>query len=92
MGCMDTALEPDPSRLKTDESLSPTQHLKNVEDIVMKDAAIRKPVIHSLAQELLFRCCTCKRLAHYCHLPTPPSLDDPTIPEVGEHYQQSKSW
>lgn len=92
MGCMETALEPDPSRFKTDETLNLNQH-KNVDDIVMKDAATREPVIHSLARELLFRCFTCKRLAHYSHLPTPPSLDDnPTIPEVAEHYQQSKSW
>ena len=92
MGCMDTALEPDPSRFKMDETTNPNQHLKNADDMVMKDATTREPVIHSLARELLFRCFTCKRLAHYSHLPTPPSLDNPTIPEVAEHYQQSKSW
>jgi hypothetical protein len=93
MGCMHTALESDPSRFKTDETPNPDQYLKNADDIVMTDATSREPVIHSLARELLFRCFTCKRLAHYRHLPTPPSLDDdPTIPEVAEHYQQSKSW
>ena len=92
MGCMQTALEPDPSRFKKDETPKPNQHLNNADDSLMKDGTTREPV-HSLARELLFRCFTCKRLAHYCHLPKPPSFDDePSIPEVAEHYQQSKSW
>jgi hypothetical protein len=59
----------------------------------MKDGTTREQAIPSLARELLFRCFTCKRLAHYAHLPTPFSLDDDsTLPEVAEHYQQAKSW
>ena len=47
----------------------------------------------ALSRELLFRCFTCKRLAHYEHLPKPNFLpDDATIPDIAEHYQAAKSW
>ncbi|EAU92718.2 SHREC complex subunit Mit1 [Coprinopsis cinerea okayama7 len=45
-----------------------------------------------LARILLFRCFTCKRLAHYEHLQTPPSLDpDASVSEVATYYQ-NKNW
>ena len=47
----------------------------------------------TLSHKLLFRCFTCKRLAHYEHLPKPSFLpDDATTPDIAEHYQTAKSW
>jgi hypothetical protein len=90
---METALERDHSRVKTDDTPSSNAHPNSADDVVMKDGTTREQAIPSLARELLFRCFTCKRLAHYAHLPTPFSLDDDsTLPEVAEHYQQAKSW
>ncbi|KDR85372.1 hypothetical protein GALMADRAFT_234197 [Galerina marginata CBS 339.88] len=94
MGCMETALAPDASRVKVDDSVHP----EDGADVVMKDGTassaeeLHEPV-RSLARELLFRCFTCKRLAHYRHLPVPAALDDDSaVADVAEHYQQAKSW
>ncbi|KAF8519115.1 P-loop containing nucleoside triphosphate hydrolase protein [Hysterangium stoloniferum] len=41
---------------------------------------------------LLFRCATCKRLAHYEHLPQPDSNEVWTPAELAQHYQQNNEW
>ncbi|KAI0030210.1 SNF2 family N-terminal domain-containing protein [Vararia minispora EC-137] len=71
MNCRETALEPDrfegrtaltsPSSKDMDQD---TQSLSSNDDHVHED----------LTQELLFRCITCRRLAHYRHLPVPDGL------------------
>ncbi|KAF9479710.1 hypothetical protein BDN70DRAFT_878461 [Pholiota conissans] len=89
MGCMETALMPDLSRTKGVE-LQKTDS----EDIIMKDgtSASSEPV-RSLARELLFRCFTCKRLAHYRHLSLPPNQGgDFDLRDIAAHYQHAKNW
>lgn len=45
------------------------------------------------AKKLNFRCITCKRLAHYEHLPIPPNLsDDCKVRQIAAYYQGKKSW
>ena len=88
MGCMETALEPDPSHSKSNRLA-----VSGAEDAVMMDAVKSSSPVYALARELLFRCFTCKRLAHYSHLPTPPMLEpDCSVADIAEHYQQMKSW
>lgn len=45
-------------------------------------------------KEILFRCFTCKRLAHYAHLPVPDGFDpdDTTPAELASYYQHSAGW
>ncbi|KAF5323433.1 hypothetical protein D9611_005738 [Ephemerocybe angulata] len=46
-----------------------------------------------MARELHFRCLTCKRLAHYGHLPVPPALpEDANLSKIAMHYQYKNSW
>lgn len=90
MGCMETALEPDPSQIK---SSRPAISNAGDGDVIMEDAEKSSSPVYTLARELLFRCFTCKRLAHYSHLPTPPMLEpDCSVADIAEHYQQMKSW
>ncbi|EMD41939.1 hypothetical protein CERSUDRAFT_90530 [Gelatoporia subvermispora B] len=46
-----------------------------------------------LPGELLFRCVTCKRLAHYSHLPQPDGTD-PEVPtaDIADYYQHQLGW
>lgn len=92
---METALLPDASRVKCSDALKDQS-----EDIAMTDGTSSESSpdlkdIHSLAKELLFRCFTCKRLAHYRHLPRPSVFGDegePDLPDVAEYYQGTKNW
>lgn len=44
-------------------------------------------------KKLNFRCITCKRLAHYEHLPIPPNLPaDCKVRQIAAYYQGKKSW
>lgn len=45
-----------------------------------------------MARELFFRCFICKRLAHYNHLPKSLGLEDASVTEIAEHYQNIKKW
>ncbi|KAJ3512355.1 hypothetical protein NLJ89_g3566 [Agrocybe chaxingu] len=89
MGCMEIALEPDPSHTKMNEAVTST-----VEDVVMIDGTpeAQDGAAVGLARELLFRCFACKRLAHYAHLPKPLGFEESSTPDVADHYQTSKSW
>lgn len=88
MGCMETVLEP--------LGDAPTVPSKDFEDVTMTEVAQEPPedeVIHNKpARELLYRCLTCKRLAHYAHLRRPPPLHDAELSEVAEHYQINTAW
>jgi len=94
MGCKETALAPDLSRAKADNMIQ----CNGAEDVIMEDGTssnqgLQDSVAHSMARELLFRCFTCKRLAHYRHLPVPPVLrKNPDVADVAEHYQDAKKW
>lgn len=48
----------------------------------------------TMPKELLFRCFTCKRLAHYEHLPVPVEYNQQSLDSVllAEHYQTSTEW
>jgi chromodomain-helicase-DNA-binding protein 4 len=95
MGCMDTALLPDASRTKAVEAPNDTQKM-NSEDIIMRDSTLAtSETIRSLARELLFRCFTCKRLAHYRHLSLASSQggeQEPDLPDIAAYYQRTKNW
>ena len=45
-------------------------------------------------KELLFRCFTCKRIAHYAHLPVPDGYDPDNISpiELAAYYQYDTGW
>lgn len=43
-------------------------------------------------RELLFRCKTCKRLAHYEHFPQPLHEESLSIPSLAEYYQNNNDW
>ncbi|KAF8497997.1 hypothetical protein JB92DRAFT_2985471 [Gautieria morchelliformis] len=50
-------------------------------------------ILHSGdALELLFRCKTCKRLAHYAHLPQPEPGPNLTPAELAQYYQTENDW
>ena len=88
---METAVELDASRADNKMDTSDSAH---DQDIIMKDEAddSQKATACTWARELLFRCFTCKRLAHYNHLPKPHGFEDASAAEIANHYQTSKSW
>ncbi|KAL4268111.1 AB hydrolase superfamily protein [Pleurotus pulmonarius] len=95
MGCMDTALETDPSLNKSTHDGTQTQDTKSVvdEDVNMEDAskAVTKLADQGISDRLLFRCVLCKRLAHYEHLARPPDLDaDASVVDVATWLQREQ--
>lgn len=75
------------------------------EDVQMADGTtvealdVPKPeevaVQEEATRELLYRCITCKRLAHYAHLPLPKSADDGeeyTTDDIAAYYQLDTAW
>ena len=87
MGCKEMALTPDEftgnqitSIQSGDTSQSSNVQLSSVE---------HDP---STPQELLFRCFTCKRLAHYAHLPIPDGYDQDDTAEIAGYYQDDTKW
>ncbi|KAI0654200.1 SNF2 family N-terminal domain-containing protein [Cubamyces menziesii] len=99
MGCKAVALSPDQfgQRAQSTTPLEPASHTT---------VPITPPVEASTSNadqhddendephELLFRCFTCKRLAHYAHLPIPDGYDpDDTSPaDLARYYQHSTGW
>lgn len=74
-------------------------------DIEMADATADAPTTSTAGAEdpdpdtpaeLVFRCVTCKRIAHYAHLPVPPDHDDSpedvSAVQLAEHYQENNHW
>ncbi len=93
MGCMETVLRP--------LGEAPAVPSKDGDDVMMTEATqdSELPIDEASgstsnkpARELLYRCLTCKRLAHYAHLRRPPSLQDADLSEVAEHYQLNTAW
>lgn len=48
----------------------------------------------NVPDELVFRCSTCKRVAHYAHLPNPPNHPDTEYSpvELAVYYQETNRW
>lgn len=87
MGCMEIALHPDtsPSAL---HAISPSQD----SDTIMFDPNQEATESHpeDPTNELLFRCFTCKRIAHYSHLPLPPNISpDDSVANIARAYTQA---
>jgi chromodomain-helicase-DNA-binding protein 4 len=84
--------------LKTDARAVGGQDPKDG-NVSMTSAEASGPRVESVSQaptELLFRCVTCRRAAHYAHLTNPwteEHADDPGfIEELATHYQKQYSW
>jgi chromodomain-helicase-DNA-binding protein 4 len=104
MGCKEVVLEVDASLVKGSTAPPTILVLKSTgptQDIEMVDGTQTSPdVADSVSKptrELLYRCFTCKRLAHYRHLPIPDTLelDDPTSvddTQLASFYQFETGW
>ncbi|KAJ6627101.1 SNF2 family N-terminal domain-containing protein [Mycena sp. CBHHK59/15] len=89
MGCMETALEPDANNLAKGTVAATNSSVEKDAETIETSSSEK----HDLANELLFRCLVCKRLAHYAHLPLPPDFPaDSDVAEIAVHYQHASSW
>jgi chromodomain-helicase-DNA-binding protein 4 len=97
MGCMKVALTPDTKLRGT--PVAPLIHESGDVEMVddsSKAASTSEPPCEETSEEVLFRCVTCKRLAHYEHLPVPSDLQHQMEPgdavALAEYYQQTTDW
>ena len=95
MGCLEVALEPDPSLANKQPlyraSLEPVQ--SDIPDIEMADNTppIGDNASSQPSRELLFRCFSCRRLAHYRHLPDPENAAWEDA-DLASYYQEETGW
>lgn len=98
MGCMEAAVKPTTDAKSPSPAPPPVQ---DGEDVTMADGTQETKLIIpksddsfcTPSRELLFRCLTCKRLAHYSHLPIPSSLPKSTpLPQIAEYYHFDTTW
>jgi len=76
--------------------------LTNDEDVEMVEGtqgaaaspdAMEDNADHNSAYELVYRCFTCKRLAHYAHLPKPQNVtSQASVTDIAHYYQTVKAW
>ncbi|KAG5353236.1 hypothetical protein C0989_009199 [Termitomyces sp. Mn162] len=94
MFCMEVALEAD--SVQKEKACSAIKDKATTDDpkenstLPQSSASENTTDGHCSTKQLLFRCLTCKRLAHYAHLP--PSSHNPsreTIAEIAQHYTQT---
>jgi chromodomain-helicase-DNA-binding protein 4 len=100
MGCMEIAIQPDVvnSGRAEDKASGEDQAGNVIMSDSVQDLSIKpKPVEESITtapqsdQALLFRCFTCKRVAHYQHLPLPPTVSsEANLDDIVEYY--AKTW
>ncbi|PCH33925.1 hypothetical protein WOLCODRAFT_130070 [Wolfiporia cocos MD-104 SS10] len=102
MVCRAVVIEPDTHNATKPEPDPTPPPVSNDQDVEMADGT--KPAVavignnnaQSISDQLLFRCVTCRRLAHYEHLPIPPDSDvqpeDVTAVELAEYYQETNQW
>lgn len=67
---------------------------KDGEPVPTGDSPEPKPELDT-SDELLYRCITCKRVAHYAHLPLSRYADPDetyTVDDIAEYYQSNTSW
>lgn len=96
MICKELAVKADDAlQIKPSIDDSHTQALLSQGDVQMMDGAA-ETLADSIPDELVFRCMTCKRVAHYAHLPAPPDLDIPpdevTPATLADYYQNTNKW
>lgn len=95
MGCLEVALEPDQSLANKPppcrSSHEPAQ--SDVPDIEMADntSPIGDDTPLQPSQQLLFRCFSCRRLAHYQHLPVPENAAWEDA-DLASYYQEETGW
>jgi chromodomain-helicase-DNA-binding protein 4 len=105
MSCMEVALQPDPSMLSKDAPKPPViqQHAPDVQSTSISKSVgmdttdgrekTSTDAAEKLSRERLYRCFSCKRLAHYRCLPHPPSMPDRVdLPTIAEWYQSTAKW
>ncbi|KAI0322695.1 hypothetical protein OF83DRAFT_1092474 [Amylostereum chailletii] len=103
MGCMEVVLKPDShhrpeasSAEIMDAGKPPPDHMADPSITPLQDS--EDLLVDTPAEELLFRCQTCRRLAHYSHLPIPDfDFDvDPEDPSdraiLAKYYQRNTQW
>ncbi|KAL0951419.1 hypothetical protein HGRIS_008111 [Hohenbuehelia grisea] len=94
MYCLETALAPDATVNGTSAALQPSGTPAEAGDVEMADGTSGEVVVNGVPPEsdeppqLLFRCLTCKRLAHYKDLPPNPDLGpSASIGDLARDYQ-----
>jgi hypothetical protein len=104
MGCKEIALEVDSSITRQSAAPAAVSESKPAgltQDVEMIDAAQNSShaadSVPSPVRELVYRCFTCKRLAHYRHLPTPDSFEPDDHASVDDtklasFYQLETGW
>ena len=95
MGCMDVALKPDTSDQKKFSPAPVNASSQESEMIDDTQGAGKDDLQDSFSDhQLLFRCFTCKRLAHYAHLPVPLDYlpDKPDEVALAQYYQEETEW
>ncbi|KAI0652071.1 SNF2 family N-terminal domain-containing protein [Trametes meyenii] len=103
MGCKEIALKPDQHDQRAQSSTSlvvgstsadPDVAIVEADPIPASGANTTDNVADDGGpQELLFRCLTCRRLAHYAHLPVPDDYGDDFSPvDLAYYYQHTTSW
>ncbi|CDO72994.1 hypothetical protein BN946_scf185007.g48 [Trametes cinnabarina] len=104
MGCKEVALRPDQfgqrAQSTSPPETVPQQTTDASQEVPNDSTSATRPVVAQSEEdannppELLFRCLTCKRLAHYAHLPIPDGFDpeDTTLAELALYYQHSTRW
>ncbi|KAG2755489.1 hypothetical protein P692DRAFT_20793136 [Suillus brevipes Sb2] len=104
MGCKEIVLEADPSITRQSAgppAVSGPKPAGLAQDVEMVVATQTSPnaadSVVSSARELVYRCFTCKRLAHYRHLPIPDTFepDDPASVDdikLASFYQLETGW
>ncbi|GLB35984.1 putative class II histone deacetylase complex subunits 2 and 3 [Lyophyllum shimeji] len=89
MGCMEIALQPDALSKASRAQTSPEAH--NGEATTFENANSDPTEFLDDDNQLLFRCLTCKRIAHYAHLSLPPNYSsDDTVADIARFY--ARSW
>ncbi|KAK7059145.1 hypothetical protein VNI00_001772 [Paramarasmius palmivorus] len=79
MGCMETVLEPNPSSTQPSNMT-----IDQTSDVTMTDRTAQPE--SSDSNQLLFRCLTCKRLAHYEHLAKDQDPDEDLTELARSHH------
>lgn len=94
MGCLEVALEPDPSVVNQHPrraSLEPPQSDVPDIELVANTLPIGDDTSSQPSAELLFRCLSCRRLAHYKHLPVPEDAAWEDA-DLANYYQEEADW
>lgn len=96
MGCKDVALESEttPQEKVASEGEKPPAVQDDQMDVDRVPDTAEQTTPPTAPNQLLFRCLTCKGLAHYAHLPNPPDNEgeDNDVAAKAEHYQQANGW